>query len=140
MTRPTPLLPCKKGASAVEFALVAPVFLMLIIGIMEYCRYAWTVQTLNSVAYSAARCATFNPSCSTASTATSFAVTQAADHGIAITSSNVTFASNTSCNSNSAQNKVQISYAFPSAFSGFVKFIPSSAIGTGCFTYNATSA
>ena len=45
------------GATAVEFALVAPVMIVMIFGILEFGRAAWTMNALNFAAESAARCA-----------------------------------------------------------------------------------
>jgi Flp pilus assembly protein TadG len=44
-----------QGASALEFAIVAPVFLMLVFGIIVYGYYFASLSMLNHVAYEAAR-------------------------------------------------------------------------------------
>jgi Flp pilus assembly protein TadG len=44
------------GATAVEFALVAPLFLMLIFGTTEFGRLLWTEQALQETAIAGARC------------------------------------------------------------------------------------
>ncbi|NBO91423.1 MAG: pilus assembly protein [Planctomycetia bacterium] len=43
------------GASVVEFALVAPIFFLLLFGIIEYCRLMFTWQLLNNAAREGAR-------------------------------------------------------------------------------------
>ena len=44
------------GATAVEFALVAPMFLMLVFGAIEFGRVLWTEQALQETALAGARC------------------------------------------------------------------------------------
>lgn len=46
----------RRGASAVEFALVAPVFLLLLLGIIELSRLVWTSHALYETAIATARC------------------------------------------------------------------------------------
>lgn len=47
----------KGGAAAVEFALVAPLFLALLGGVVAYGGYMWTAHTVQQVANNAARAA-----------------------------------------------------------------------------------
>lgn len=44
------------GATAVEFAFVAPMFLMLVFGTVEFGRLLWTKQALQETAIAGARC------------------------------------------------------------------------------------
>jgi Flp pilus assembly protein TadG len=44
------------GTTAIEFALVAPVFLMFLFGIVEFGRLLWTEQALQQTAVAGARC------------------------------------------------------------------------------------
>lgn len=46
----------EQGASAVEFALVLPVFLLMTFGIIEFGRLFWTSHALHETAISTARC------------------------------------------------------------------------------------
>ncbi|RCS23048.1 pilus assembly protein [Phyllobacterium salinisoli] len=46
----------KCGASAVEFALVLPVFLLMLFGIVEFGRLFWTSHALQETAIATARC------------------------------------------------------------------------------------
>lgn len=50
------LLRNKRGTSAVEFALLAGPFLLLLFGVVEFSRALWTRQVLLDVTTSAARC------------------------------------------------------------------------------------
>jgi Flp pilus assembly protein TadG len=49
------------GASAVEFALTAPVFIMLVVGSIEFSLALWTQMGLQHGVEMAARCASINP-------------------------------------------------------------------------------
>jgi Flp pilus assembly protein TadG len=126
-------LRCIRGGAAIEFAIVAPVFLGLLMGVMEYCRVIWTVQTLNSVAFSTARCATYSTTCNSTSTIQTYAVQQAQGFGLSVSASGVVYATNTTCNGNSAQNKVTVSYTLNSPLAGFAPAFPATVTGTGCF-------
>lgn len=50
------LLRDRWGASAVEFALVAPVFLLMLLGMIEFARMFWTTHALHETAIATARC------------------------------------------------------------------------------------
>jgi len=55
-----------RGVSAMEFALLAPVFSGVIFGIIEFSRIQFAQQTIESVAHEAARCAAIGQdNCST---------------------------------------------------------------------------
>ena len=62
------------GATAVEFAIVAPVLLMLLLGIMEAGRALWTQNALNFAVEQAARCAAIDQNnCGSSTQVKSFA-------------------------------------------------------------------
>jgi len=64
---PQHLFDDRSGATAVEFALVAPVMIVMIFGILEFGRAAWTLNALNFAVESAARCAAIDQNnCATA--------------------------------------------------------------------------
>ena len=48
---------CRRGAAALEFALVAPLFLLTLFGIVAYGGYFWRAHSLQQVANDAARAA-----------------------------------------------------------------------------------
>jgi Flp pilus assembly protein TadG len=89
------------GATAVEFALVLPMFLMLVFGTTEFGRLLWTKQALQETAIAGARCvaiaqgsgATSSPCASggsySSSTATSYIQTVASGWGLSIPSSDI---------------------------------------------------
>lgn len=66
MNRVAALKHCRRGAAAIEFALVAPVFLTLVIGTVELSRWAWGAAATRDLAARAARCIAVTPDlCST---------------------------------------------------------------------------
>ena len=66
------------GATIVEFALVAPPLLMLLLGIMETGRALWTQNALNYAVEQAARCASIDQNnCGNAGQVAAFAATVA---------------------------------------------------------------
>jgi Flp pilus assembly protein TadG len=95
----------RRGVGAVEFALVLPLFLASMIGVIEVGRALWTQNTLQRAVEAAARCATVDATaCGTTSAIQNFAVTQA--FGLSVTSSVFT-ATSSACG-----NQVAANYAF----------------------------
>jgi Flp pilus assembly protein TadG len=62
MKRLPRLLSCERGATIVEFAFVAPVFLAMIFGVIDIARATWTFGSLHYAAESAARYASIHTS------------------------------------------------------------------------------
>jgi Flp pilus assembly protein TadG len=54
--QPRSLVTASGGATAIEFALVAPMFLMLVFGSIEFGRLLWTKEALQETAIAGARC------------------------------------------------------------------------------------
>lgn len=78
MTALRRLCPDVRGASAVEFALTAPVLFAILLAVCEGGMLAWTQLGLQHGAEMAARCATFNTStCSDAGAIQNFAAQNA---------------------------------------------------------------
>ena len=68
---------CRTGAAALEFALVAMPFLMLVFAIVEFSRVAWTQSALQFAVERAARCAAVNASaCGTQEQVRAYAASQ----------------------------------------------------------------
>lgn len=57
----TRLARCSRGATALEFALIAPPLLMLLIGTMDVGRLLWTRAALHDAVARAARCVAVTP-------------------------------------------------------------------------------
>jgi Flp pilus assembly protein TadG len=72
---PMRLLYCDRGATAVEFALVAPAFIMLMVGVLTGSLLLYTASSLHYAAEGAARCYSVNSaSCSTSSATQTYAL------------------------------------------------------------------
>lgn len=68
----------ERGASALEFGILLPIFVPLILGIMQFGQMFWTQTALQHAVDMAARCATINATtCGTASLTQTYAATQA---------------------------------------------------------------
>lgn len=61
MIAPARLARHRSGAAAVEFALVAPLFLSLVIGTVELSRWAWGAAATRDLAARASRCIAVTP-------------------------------------------------------------------------------
>jgi len=55
------------ATSIVEFAFVAPIFFLMLLGVLEYARYLFTVQLMNNAAREGARYAVVNTTTATTS-------------------------------------------------------------------------
>jgi len=71
----------RRGATAVEFALIAPIFLILVFGIFEMSRAMWIKAALQFAVEEAARYAIVNSSATT-STLVTYAQTQFTNSGL----------------------------------------------------------
>jgi len=118
------LLRDRKGVTATEFALVAPVFMMFLFLVIDGARVVWTYQSLQEVATNSARCAALGVTgCKTASEVQAYAVARAATQQIKITTSAVTLTSAATCSSVTGMTKVAISATYQGAST---KLLPSS--------------
>jgi Flp pilus assembly protein TadG len=104
LMRPRLLRNCA-GSSAVELAILLPIFLTFVLGIFEVSRALWTQSTLQYAVEAAARCyALAISSCNSASATKTYTTTQAA--GLTISSSEV------SVSTPSCGYKVSVSHTF----------------------------
>ena len=95
------------GEVVIEYAVLLPVLLMFVFGIMDVGRLIWTQATLDRAVEAAARCGAINStSCGTATQIQNYAVTQA--FGLTVAASAFT-ASTPVCG-------VQVIASFPFAF------------------------
>ena len=95
------------GTTAVEFAITAPVFFMVLFGIIECGRLMWTQLGLQHAVGMAARCASVNKTlCSTADGIKEFAVQQT--YGVDPPASTFTVSTPT----NGCGNQVNASYTY----------------------------
>ena len=115
-----------RGASALEFALTAPVFFLFIFGIIEFGLLLWTQIGLQHGAEMAARCATVDSTLcpnSNPGAITSYAAQQA--FGLALPSQTFTY-STPACG-----NQVSASHAFQ--FPAILNLSPLKLTAQACF-------
>lgn len=116
----------ERGASAVEFALIAPIFFLFIFGIIACGLLFWTQVGLQHGAEMAARCATINTSLcpnSNPSAITNYATQQAL--GLSLPTSTFTY-STPACG-----NQVSASYTFQ--FPEILNLGPLTLTAQACF-------
>ncbi len=122
-----------RGATAIEFALLAPVFLLLLFGILEVGRLVWVKQVLTETAYSAARCAALAAPCKAASDVQGYAAARALRWGLKVDAGLVDYTASTACDGNAGMVQVTVSYSFASPLSGFLPALPATVQAHGCF-------
>jgi Flp pilus assembly protein TadG len=136
----------QNGATVIEFALVAPMFLALLFGTIEVGRALWAQQALQETAIAGARCMALPQSaCASAVTYTYNAtrtmtyIQQVANQwGISLPSANITQNNAANCGGTSGFSKVSLAITFQSAVPNLVNIfggIPLTA--TACFPNNS---
>ncbi|MDB5640759.1 MAG: pilus assembly protein TadE [Hyphomicrobiales bacterium] len=107
-----------RGSSAIEFALLAVPFLLLIFGSMEFARILWTREVLKQVATAGARCMGITQSeCGTGSAtdatmSKAFVVAEAARRTLTITATNVTVSTAATCGTVTGFSQVTLAYTY----------------------------
>lgn len=135
----------QNGATLVEFALVAPVFLALLFGTIEFGRALWTQQALQQTAIAGARCMALpQTNCVTAAYAYSSANTVsyiqgvASQWGISLPSANITQNNAATCGGANGFSQVELTFTFQSVVP-YLTSIPTGGIplsATACFPNN----
>jgi len=106
------------GASAVEFALVAPVFLLMLFGMVECARLFWTTHALHETAIATARCMGIpqleceDGGAYSSVNAVAFARSKAAGWLIDLDSTALVLDRNSSCYGLEGLSRVRIEYRF----------------------------
>ena len=116
----------ESGAAALEFALLAPVFILLVFGLIAFGLVLWTQVGLQHGAEMAARCASVNTTVCPAANATAitnYAMQQAL--GLSLPSSTFTY-STPACG-----NQINASYTF--AFPDVLSLPPVTLTAQACF-------
>lgn len=114
------------GASAVEFALVAPIFLLMLFGMIEFARMFWTTHALHETAIATARCmgipqiecedgGVYSPE-----SAISFAISKAGGWLILLDAENIVLDRNATCQGVEGLSKAVIEYRFATVAPGFL--------------------
>lgn len=118
------------GATAVEFALIVPLLMLLMFATIEFGRLLWTRDVVKQVAVEGARCmGMLAPACSatgivySATKTKDFIVARAVGFSVPLTTAGVTIDHANSCASPAGQStssQVTIAYTFNSAVGGFI--------------------
>ena len=124
---------CEKGATVVEFALLAPVFLTFLFGTIEGSRIMWTKHTLDEVAFATARCMSVSTACETQGAQQAFARDRAADYGIDIALADVTLKANADCRGFPDSSRVTITHQFDSVMGGIMPDLAAKLEADSCF-------
>jgi len=114
------------GTTAVEFGLVAPIFLMFLFGSIEFGRLLWTRQALQETAIAGARCmaiaqgTTQSSPCASsgtysASSTQSYIQSVGSGWGLSIATSDITLNKTATCGGTSGFSQVKLSNTFTTA-------------------------
>ncbi len=133
------------GATAVEFALVSPMLLVLLLGVFEYGRYLWTVNALQHTVTMTARCmgvlnpgSTGVPGCATgaafdASKTRAYGEGLGGAWGVPLADSNFTLNASAACGGLANFSQAQVIYVFNTYLP---QILPSMSAG---YTINETA-
>jgi Flp pilus assembly protein TadG len=73
-----PGIHCERGAAAVELAIILPILLLCVLGLIEFGRVIWTKATLDYAVQAASRCAAVDQlTCGTVTETQEYAATKA---------------------------------------------------------------
>ncbi len=109
----------RRGAAAVEFALIAAPFFLLILGTVEYGRLLYLHHAVEETAIDGARCAgVVEPGCSAngaydLKAARRHIVSQASGKGLAITTDDITIDRSATCAGVEGFSRVTVAYDLP---------------------------
>lgn len=103
------LRPCRKGTAAIEFAFVAPIFIIMIMGIFEIGRAMWIKATMQYALEETARYAIVNASASTSSLE---AYAESKISGVFVDGAAVTVSASTSISGGVTYMLITASYTF----------------------------
>ncbi|MDT0576840.1 TadE/TadG family type IV pilus assembly protein [Croceicoccus sp. F390] len=127
------LLRCRKGSATIEFALLAPALVLMLVGGFELSRLMWVRQTLAEVAYNTARCMSVSTTCDTADRQKAHAVERAAQYDLAITKTQVEPIGETICKSVPRSSSVKIRFTFISPLQGLLNQTPDLLQAGACY-------
>jgi Flp pilus assembly protein TadG len=133
-----------RGGAAVEMALTITAFILLLLGGLDYGYYLWTANALQQTASRTARCmGVLQTNCSVAraynaSNTTAFAEQVGAGYGLALSASNITLTTATTCGGQGTNNaQVTISYTFPAMSAGLMPGVSGAMSAQACFPSQA---
>jgi Flp pilus assembly protein TadG len=106
--------------------LLAPPFMMLVLGAVEYGRLLWTTQALQQVAITGARCMAIpQPACKSggsydAATTKSYLQSVGSGWGLSIATGDITLATSASCGGTASYSEVTVTRTFNSVVPNLV--------------------
>ncbi len=101
------------GAATVEFALVAPLLLAFIFGIMEAALALWTWQVAQETVYATARCVAIDDvQCNSDAKARQFSVNRMEAAGITMPTSAFRIERNVTCNGMNKMDRVIVTFPY----------------------------
>lgn len=121
------------GAAAVEFALLGPVLIMMLFGLIETGRLLWTQHTMDEVAYATVRCMSISTECAEEDEQRAFAVARASAYGVTVLAADVAVEQGTTCKTFGSSNRVVIDADFNSVMRSLVPQFPSQIEAEACF-------
>lgn len=124
----------RSGATALEFAMVAPLLLALIFLVIEGSRFLWTRQAVQEAAAHTARCVAIgSDGCDTAEGAKTFAVGRASKMGVSVPSTAVAIATGQTCHGVTEMNRVNLDIPFNSPLGDLLPIFPERLTAEACF-------
>lgn len=128
------LLRDPQGATAVEFAMVAPLLIAVIVMVIEGNRLLWTTQAIEEAASHGARCVAIgSEDCDTLQEAEAFTIARAATMGITVAAGAVTVATDQTCHGVADMSRVSVSVPFDSPIGDLVPALPDQLEAEACF-------
>jgi Flp pilus assembly protein TadG len=131
------LLRNRRGGAAVEFALIAPTFLMFLFLILDGGRMIFARQALNDLAAATARCAAIKATgCTDVGSTQSWAVSRGLNHNnLQVAANDVTIQTGTVCNSVANMAKATISITWKKGAMMLLpqSIAPSTLTSVACF-------
>lgn len=123
----------QRGAAVIELALVLPMVIMFIFGLIEGARAIWTFQTLQETAFKAARCMVIGRTpCESTDDARNYAVAIAGQSNITVPLDGVTAEAAATCDGLGGQGRVQIVMPYEVVIGSFFNMDISNLTVTAC--------
>ncbi|MBY8821277.1 TadE/TadG family type IV pilus assembly protein [Sphingomonas colocasiae] len=124
----------RRGASAVEFALVAPVLFAFIMLLIEGGRMEWTRQAIQEVAVNTARCMAVGKSeCASNAQIIQYARSRGRDWGVSLTAATITPSVNQTCNAVAGMRRVDINLPYRTVVALLFPGVPRQLRASACF-------